>query len=102
MYCFYNYQVLRTSKESNIEDLTGLAKKLDINLTVEELELTGKDLMVATMKKWLPAGDSMFEMITLHLPSPVEAQKYRMEILYEGPLDDEAAVGKEILCIRTL
>lgn len=88
------YKVLRTCKEgNNTEELKSLAKKLDINLTVEELELTGKDLMVATMKKWLPAGDSMFEMIALHLPSPVEAQKYRMEILYEGPMDDEAAVG---------
>jgi elongation factor 2 len=32
-------------------------------------------------------------MITINLPSPVTAQKYRMELLYEGPHDDEAAVG---------
>merc|ERR1719428_1493682 len=30
-------------------------------------------------------------MIAIHLPSPVTAQKYRMEMLYEGPQDDEAA-----------
>lgn len=32
-------------------------------------------------------------MIAIHLPSPATAQKYRMEMLYEGPLDDEAATG---------
>merc|ERR1719323_1772460 len=41
----------------------------------------------------LPAGEAMFQMIVIHLPSPVTAQKYRAEMLYEGPLDDEAAVG---------
>ncbi len=45
------------------------------------------------MRKWLPAGDTLFQMITMHLPSPFVAQKYRCELLYEGPQDDEAAIG---------
>jgi elongation factor 2 len=40
------------------------------------------------MRKWLPAGQALLEMITLHLPSPAKAQSYRTETLYEGPLDD--------------
>jgi len=32
-------------------------------------------------------------MICIHLPSPVVAQAYRMELLHEGPHDDEAAVA---------
>ncbi|KAL5481271.1 hypothetical protein EMCRGX_G021402 [Ephydatia muelleri] len=32
-------------------------------------------------------------MITIHLPSPLTAQKYRMELLYEGPHDDPCAIG---------
>lgn len=45
------------------------------------------------MRTWLPAGDTLLQMITIHLPSPVTAQKYRCEMLYEGPQDDLAANG---------
>lgn len=45
------------------------------------------------MRSWLPAGEALLQMIAIHLPSPVVAQKYRMEMLYEGPHDDEAAIG---------
>jgi hypothetical protein len=37
----------------------------------------------------LPAADCLLEMIVHHLPSPLVAQKYRVENLYSGPLDDE-------------
>jgi len=43
------------------------------------------------MRTWLPAGDALFNMIAEHLPSPVVAQKYRVENLYSGPLDSEEA-----------
>ena len=43
----------------------------------EELQQEGKPLMKAVMRNWLPAGETMFQMITVHLPSPVTAQKYR-------------------------
>ena len=51
------------------------------------------------MRKWLPAGETLLQMIAMHLPSPVTSQKYRMELLYEGPNDDEVALGKGIQCI---
>merc|ERR1711931_275623 len=59
----------------------------------EEKELEGKPLMKCVMRNWLPAGEAMFQIIVIHLPSPVTAQKYRAELLYEGPHDDEAAVA---------
>jgi elongation factor 2 len=49
--------------------------------------------MRTVMKKWLPVDDALLEMFVVHLPSPLVAQKYRTELLYEGPQDDEAAVG---------
>merc|ERR1712025_969658 len=59
----------------------------------EDLKLEGKPLMKCVMRNWLPAGEAMFQMIVIHLPSPVTAQKYRAEMLYEGPLDDQAAMA---------
>merc|ERR1712203_627058 len=72
-----------------------LLDKLDIKSKMkhEDLQLEGKPLMKVVMRTWLPAGDAMFLMICIHLPSPVTAQKYRAEQLYEGPHDDAAAMA---------
>ncbi|KAG0349116.1 Elongation factor 2 [Podila minutissima] len=67
--------------------------KLDITLKNDEKEMEGKMLLKTVMKKFLPAGEALLEMIVIHLPSPVTAQKYRVENLYEGPQDDECAKG---------
>ena len=32
-------------------------------------------------------------MVVAHLPAPKLAQRYRVENLYDGPMDDEAAMG---------
>lgn len=78
---------------SKKDEITTLMEKLEIKLTNEEKELQGKQLLKVVMKKFLPAAEALLEMMILHLPSPISAQKYRMETLYEGPHDDEAAVG---------
>jgi len=62
-------------------------------LTKEEEDLEKKQLFKIIMKKWLPAGDTLLQMITIHLPSPVTAQRYRAAMLYEGPQDDPWATG---------
>merc|ERR1711963_1104186 len=45
------------------------------------------------MRKWLPAGEALLQMISIHHPSPHTAQKYRTELLYEGPNDDDVATA---------
>lgn len=72
---------------------TKLLEKLNIKLSSEEKELEGKPLIKRIMQKWIPAGETMLQLITIHLPSPVTSQKYRAELLYEGPSDDAACVG---------
>ncbi len=90
------YKTLNICLENNFTEIEKLTEKLDINLKFKEEDkekLTGRDLMQYTMKKWLPAADAMLELIINHLPSPLVAQRYRCDNLYEGPLDDLAAIG---------
>lgn len=69
-----------------------MAQNVGVTLTEDERKtLTGKPLLKRIMQKWLPAADAILEMIVVHLPSPAKAQGYRVETLYDGPLDDEAA-----------
>lgn len=69
-----------------------MAQAVGVNLTEEvKKSLTGKPLLKHIMQKWIPAADAILEMIVVHLPSPAVAQGYRVESLYDGPLDDEAA-----------
>ncbi|KAJ7919281.1 P-loop containing nucleoside triphosphate hydrolase protein [Mycena leptocephala] len=70
-----------------------MLEKLDIKLDQTERDLEGKKLLKAIMQKFLPAGDSLLDMIVVHLPSAATAQRYRVETLYEGPMDDESAIG---------
>jgi elongation factor 2 len=64
---------------------------LGIVLKGDEKSLTGKPLMKRAMQIWINAAETLLSMIVLRLPSPVVAQKYRVENLYEGPMDDEGA-----------
>merc|ERR1711874_375867 len=70
-----------------------MIKSLNIQLTSDEKDLEGKVLLKTVMRKFLPAADALLEMLVLHLPSPVTAQKYRVATLYEGPEDDECAIA---------
>ena len=75
------------------DEVPALLEKLEIKLSQDEKDLEGKPLMKAVMKKFLPAGDILLEMIVINLPSPATAQRYRVETLYEGPMDDESAIA---------
>jgi len=87
------YKVFDAIMNFKKDETTKLLEKLDIKLKHEDAQLEGKPLMKVVMRTWLPAGDAMFMMICIHLPSPVTAQKYRAEQLYEGPNDDAACMA---------
>ncbi|KAF9356115.1 Elongation factor 2 [Mortierella sp. AD094] len=87
------FKLFDSAMNKKKEDVYPILEKLDITLKSEEKEYEGKLLLKTIMKKFLPAGEALMEMLVIHLPSPVTAQKYRVENLYEGPMDDECAVG---------
>merc|ERR1712003_78401 len=92
------FDAIMNFKKEQVEKLMGKLTTADGRLVKdilkhEEKEMEGKPLMKCVMRNWLPAGEAMFQMIVIHLPSPVTAQKYRAEMLYEGPPDDEACTA---------
>jgi len=70
---------------------TNMIQKLSIDVPKDAQELTGKALLKRVMQAWLPAAEALLQMIVNHLPSPAVAQRYRVENLYSGPMDDDCA-----------
>jgi elongation factor 2 len=86
-------QLFTNIMDDKKEKYTKMITALNIKLDQDERDLVGKALLKAVMRRFLPAADALLELIVLHLPSPVTAQRYRVENLYEGPMDDVCAQG---------
>jgi len=84
-------QLMRSIMNDDKEKYEKMMTTLGIVLKGDDKALTGKPLMKRTMQIWINAADTLLSMIATKLPSPIVAQKYRVENLYEGPMDDEAA-----------
>jgi elongation factor 2 len=72
---------------------TKMLKTLGVEIPKDAVDLVGKPLLKRVMQTWLPAATTLLQMIVNHLPSPRQAQGYRAENLYSGPIDDEAGVA---------
>merc|ERR1711904_596013 len=84
-------QLMRAIMNDDKAKYEKMMTSLGITLKGDEKSLEGKPLMKRTMQIWINAADTLLSMIVMKLPSPKAAQKYRVENLYEGPMDDEAA-----------
>lgn len=81
-------KIIELCMSDKVDELTKLLSSLEVKLNTEDKALRQKQLMKRVLQKWLPADQALLEMMVLHLPSPATAQKYRAEVLYEGPPDD--------------
>lgn len=85
-------QIIDLCMKENIDKkLWDILSRIGVTLKSDEKELTWKPLMKCVMQSWLPLSTALLKMMIFHLPSPCTAQRYRMEKLYEGPVDDKYA-----------
>lgn len=90
------YKMLKACEEMRTDEIQTLLSKLEIQIPADKLDksvLDKRTIMSNVMRRWLPAADAMLHLIVLHLPSPIQAQIYRIQYIYEGPADDPAACG---------
>lgn len=78
------YQVFDAALNEKKEKLEKMLASLKITLTAEERDQAPKKVVKAIMMKFLPAAETLLEMIVVQLPSPKKAQAYRAEMLYSG------------------
>ena len=88
-------QIIDACMSDDRDKLLPMLDKLGVRakLKSDDLALSGKPLMKRVLQTWLPAHEALLQMIVYHLPSPAVAQKYRVDTLYEGPLDDKYATA---------
>jgi len=90
---------LHSVDSESLPTVEAMCSKLGITLSRDSLESVLSDngyrktFMREVMGAWLPVGKTVVAMIAKKLPSPLEAQKIRVDVLYSGPLDDEAATA---------
>ena len=86
-------KLARSIMEGNKEQYCKICQSINVDLAEFEKVFEGRKLFKTIMQKWINVADALLEMIVINLPSPIRAQKYRYAYLYEGPLDDECAIG---------
>jgi len=82
------YQVFDAALNEKKEKLEKMLTALKITLTQDEREQAPKKVVKSIMMKFLPAAETLLEMIVAQLPSPKKAQAYRAEMLYSGEAVD--------------
>ena len=84
--------VIEINEEDN-EGLVNTLNSLGIEFNIEDKDSNKVGFLKKIIQQWLDVDECLLEMIIQHLPSPKASQRYRVDYLYEGPLDDECATA---------
>lgn len=79
--------------ENNMEEFDKMMNKLNITLSPTESDLPPKKLFGHALHRLFPLSNALIELIVKELPSPLIAQQKRVDVLYNGPLNDIYANG---------
>ncbi|EGC32105.1 hypothetical protein DICPUDRAFT_38852 [Dictyostelium purpureum] len=86
------YQIIRAIMDDDMVKLKQINESLNIKISDQQLEvLKGKELVKEVLCLFLPLEETVLSMMANNIPSPLYAQKYRVNGLYEGSMDDEYA-----------
>lgn len=81
------HKVYQAAISNDHLEIEKIISKLNIHLEDGEKGKHGKRLFASVMRKWLPVANCILPMIISYLPSPIVAQKYRFDIIYDGTDD---------------
>lgn len=84
------YKVKDMCFSGDIEGIISYLGNFNVDFSKLELKGEGKNLFKMVFKAWLPAAKVLTEQIVTKLPSPIESQAMRADLLYTGPVGDEA------------
>lgn len=78
------YQIYQSTEQGEKDFLKKALEVIGVELTEEEWLLTPKDLAKTILERWLPVANAILDMIITFVPSPMEAQPYRVFAAWPG------------------
>ena len=76
--------VYRTISSGNSTSISKMCSSIRVQLPINFLQLTTESLHKLILQSWLNLSQALLDSVILHIPSPIVAQRYRIDYLYEG------------------
>lgn len=87
------YKLYSHTISESPEDLKETLASVGINLKPSQLKSNAKDLLNLVCEQFFGPATGFVDMITQHVPSPVEGAQKKLERYYTGPLDTKVAAA---------
>jgi len=87
------YQIYQAAEQGEKEFLKKVLEVIGVELTEEEWLAAPKDLAKTILERWLPVVGALLDMIIKFVPSPIEAQPYRVFAAWLGNKESPVATA---------